>query len=231
MHRHPPDHLGPATPLLHAMIAALDGIALAKSHHRGTRDWTARRLAALVSLSQRRDVLTKPRLIGSEAERVFGDPDAFALEGADAQKGAFVPADAVSTAPIPMPPPICARHRSFGPVSNHHALTGEPKQPFAMLNKGKGVAAFVDHHPGDGDCWHRQMAMGPARFTGAALFSTTAELLWPKATGHGCPPAPFMVHAGPDVGRRRRGAGGSRCAAVMHLHLQRTAIQGQPRHF
>ena len=49
------------------------------------------RMGALVSGNQKRDVLEKAAIIGQEAERVFGDPDSFSVDGADAEKGAFVP--------------------------------------------------------------------------------------------------------------------------------------------
>ncbi|MEJ2176164.1 MAG: 3,4-dehydroadipyl-CoA semialdehyde dehydrogenase, partial [bacterium] len=49
------------------------------------------RMGALVSTGQKRDVLEKARILGSEAERVWGDPDNFSVAGADAEKGAFLP--------------------------------------------------------------------------------------------------------------------------------------------
>ncbi len=50
------------------------------------------RMGALVSNSQKRDVLEKAALIGAEAERVFGDPDDFTVERCRrARKGAFLP--------------------------------------------------------------------------------------------------------------------------------------------
>jgi len=45
----------------------------------------ATRMGALVSAGQKRDVLEKAALLGTEAERVFGNPDDFLVEGADAE--------------------------------------------------------------------------------------------------------------------------------------------------
>ncbi|MDG1009899.1 MAG: aldehyde dehydrogenase family protein, partial [Amylibacter sp.] len=49
------------------------------------------RMGALVSNGQKQDVLNKAKIISAEAERVYGDPDAFDVQGADGAKGAFVP--------------------------------------------------------------------------------------------------------------------------------------------
>ena len=46
-------------------------------------------MGALVSNGQKDDVLAKAKLIGQEAERVFGNPDAFEMQGP--KTGAFVP--------------------------------------------------------------------------------------------------------------------------------------------
>ena len=48
-------------------------------------------MGALVSNSQKRDVLEKVALLSAEAERVFGDPEDFTVKGAGRDKGAFLP--------------------------------------------------------------------------------------------------------------------------------------------
>ena len=48
-------------------------------------------MGALVSAAQKRDVLATCGLLAQEAERVCGDPDAFEVEGASAEAGAFLP--------------------------------------------------------------------------------------------------------------------------------------------
>jgi hypothetical protein len=49
------------------------------------------RMGPLASMAQVRDVLEKVAVIATEAECVHGDPAAFAVEGADAETGAFLP--------------------------------------------------------------------------------------------------------------------------------------------
>ena len=105
------------------------------------------RMGALVSTAQRRDVLDKAALIGAEAERVFGDPEAFEVVGADAGRGAFVPPMLFHCAD----PDAAARvhdTEAFGPVSTimgyrdlDHAIT--------IANRGGGslVASLITHDP------------------------------------------------------------------------------------
>jgi oxepin-CoA hydrolase/3-oxo-5,6-dehydrosuberyl-CoA semialdehyde dehydrogenase len=49
------------------------------------------RMGALISQASGRTCWRRPHLIGAEAERVFGDPDAFDIDGADPEAGAFLP--------------------------------------------------------------------------------------------------------------------------------------------
>ena len=48
-------------------------------------------MGPLVGLGQRRDVLAQVAKLRSEADIVVGDPDNFAVEGADRERGAFIP--------------------------------------------------------------------------------------------------------------------------------------------
>ena len=58
-------------------------------------------------------MLDKAAVIGAEAERVFGDPDAFEVHGADAAKGAFLPPMLFHCAD-PDAPPACMTPRRSG---------------------------------------------------------------------------------------------------------------------
>src|ERR1700737_2798026 len=49
------------------------------------------RMGPVVGLDQRRDVLANVARLRAEAELVVGDPDNFAVEGADRERGAFLP--------------------------------------------------------------------------------------------------------------------------------------------
>ncbi|MBD3665307.1 phenylacetic acid degradation bifunctional protein PaaZ [Sulfitobacter sp. TSTF-M16] len=176
------------------------------------------RMGALVSASQKRDVLEKAALIGAEAERVFGDPEDFNVDGADAQKGAFVP---------PMlfhctAPDLAERvhdTEAFGPVSTIMAYRDLP-HAVSLLNKGKGslVASVITN---DGEV-AREITMGSAAFHGRLYFNNRASMK--EATGHGSP-LPHMVHGGPGRAGGGEELGGIR--GVMH-YMQRTAVQGSP---
>ncbi len=176
------------------------------------------RMGAVVSGSQKRDVLDKAALIGAEAERVFGDPDAFDVAGADKDKGAFVPPMLFHCAD-----PDSAERvhdtEAFGPVSTimpyrdlGHAID--------LLNKGKGslVASVITN---DGEV-ARDITLGSAAFHGRLYFNNRTSMK--EATGHGSP-LPHMVHGGPGRAGGGEELGGIR--GVMH-YMQRTAVQGSP---
>ncbi len=176
------------------------------------------RMGALVSASQKRDVLEKAALIGAEAERVYGNPDSFAVEGADPAKGAFVPPMLFHCAA----PDLAERvhdTEAFGPVST---VMGYRDLPHAvdLLNKGKGslVASVITN---DGEV-AREITMGSAAFHGRLYFNNRTSMK--EATGHGSP-LPHMVHGGPGRAGGGEELGGVR--GVMH-YMQRTAVQGSP---
>ncbi|WP_433989704.1 Bifunctional protein PaaZ (plasmid) [Pseudoseohaeicola sp. NH-UV-7] len=175
-------------------------------------------MGALVSNAQKRDVLQQAALIGQEATRVFGDPDAVAVQGADATKGAFVP---------PMlfhcDDPDIARHvhdtEAFGPVSTimgyrdtDHAIT--------LANRGGGslVLSVITRDPD----MARAVATGAGALHGRIYFNNRDSM--GESTGHGSP-LPHMVHGGPGRAGGGEELGGVR--GVMH-YMQRTAIQGSP---
>ena len=175
-------------------------------------------MGALVSNAQKRDVLDKARLIGTEAERVFGDPANFEVSGADADKGAFLP---------PMlfhcDDPDSAQHihhtEAFGPVSTLLAYR-DTDHAMALLNRGQGslVASVFTHDPATA----RQIALGSGAFHGRLYFNNRDSAA--EATGHGAP-LPHMVHGGPGRAGGGEELGGIR--GVMH-YMQRTAIQASP---
>jgi oxepin-CoA hydrolase/3-oxo-5,6-dehydrosuberyl-CoA semialdehyde dehydrogenase len=176
------------------------------------------RMGALVSASQKRDVLEKAALIGAEAEQVFGDLNAFDVTGADKDKGAFVPPMLFHCAD-----PDSAQRvhdtEAFGPVSTlmpyrdlNHAVE--------LLNKGKGslVASIITNN----NDVAREITLGSAAFHGRLYFNNRTSMA--EATGHGAP-LPHMVHGGPGRAGGGEELGGIR--GVMH-YMQRTAIQGSP---
>jgi len=176
------------------------------------------RMGALVSIQQKQDVLAKAALIGSEAERVFGDPENFEVVGADAAKGAFLPPMLFHCAD-----PDTA-HRvhdteAFGPVSTvmgyrdlDHAIE------IAKRGQGSLVASVITHDPSVA----RAVAIGAGAYHGRIYINDRTSMK--ESTGHGSP-LPHLVHGGPG-----RAGGGEEMGGVRGVkhYMQRTAIQGSP---
>ncbi|AFO88469.1 phenylacetic acid degradation bifunctional protein PaaZ [Phaeobacter inhibens] len=199
-----------------AVIEALSA-RLAKTQIGDPRLETTR-MGALVSNSQKRDVLEKAAIIGQEAERVFGDPENFSVDGADSEKGAFVPPMLFHCAD---PDKAQRVHdtEAFGPVSTimgyrdlDHAIT--------LANRGEGslVASVITH---DAEV-ARAVALGAGAYHGRLYFNNRDSMK--ESTGHGSP-LPHMVHGGPG-----RAGGGEELGGVRGVkhYMQRTAIQGSP---
>jgi len=178
----------------------------------------ATRMGALASAAQRDSVLAEAARIGSEARRVFGDPEAFAVQGADARAGAFVP-PMLFACDDPDGAVKVHEVEAFGPVSTVMAYR-DIDHAFALANRGKGslVASVFTHDPAvaraavlASGAWHGRLYFAD-RDTGKG------------ATGHGSP-LPHMVHGGPGRAGGGEEMGGIR--GVMH-YMQRTAIQASP---
>ncbi|MCI5095927.1 MAG: phenylacetic acid degradation bifunctional protein PaaZ [Rhodobacteraceae bacterium] len=199
-----------------AVIEALSG-RLAKTVIGDPRLETTR-MGALVSNGQKRDVLEKAALIGQEAERVFGNPEDFAVEGADAEKGAFVPPMLYHCAD---PDTATRVHdtEAFGPVSTIMGYR-DLDHAVALANRGQGslVASCITHDPHVA----REVAIGAGAFHGRIYFNNRDSMK--ESTSHGSP-LPHMVHGGPGRAGGGEELGGIR--GVKH-YMQRTAIQGSP---
>jgi oxepin-CoA hydrolase/3-oxo-5,6-dehydrosuberyl-CoA semialdehyde dehydrogenase len=178
----------------------------------------ATRMGALVSDGQRRDVLAKCATLATEAERVFGDPDAFTVLGADAAKGAFLPPMLYHCAD-----PDAASHvhdtEAFGPVATVMGYR-DLSHAIALVNRGQGslVASVITHDPDVA----REVVMGAGAYHGRLYFNNRDSMA--EATGHGSP-LPHMVHGGPGRAGGGEELGGVR--GVLH-YMQRTAVQGSP---
>lgn len=175
----------------------------------------ATRMGALVSNAQKNDVLAKAALIETEAKRVCGDPNDFAM--ADSS-GAFLPPMLFHCAD---PDSARAVHdtEAFGPVSTvmpYRDLTHAAQ----LLNRGKGslVASVITR---DSDV-ARTLTLACAPFHGRLYFNNRDSMA--EATGHGAP-MPHMVHGGPGRAGGGEELGGIR--GVLH-YMQRTAVQGSP---
>lgn len=199
-----------------AVIEALSA-RLAKTQIGDPRLETTR-MGALVSNGQKRDVLEKAAIIGAEATRVYGDPENFAVDGADAEKGAFVP---------PMlfhcENPDAAQRvhdtEAFGPVSTVMGYR-DLGHAVELANRGQGslVASCITNDPAVA----REVAMGSGAYHGRLYFNNRDSMK--ESTGHGSP-LPHMVHGGPG-----RAGGGEELGGVRGVkhYMQRTAIQGSP---
>ena len=199
-----------------AVIEALSG-RLAKTKI-GDPRLESTRMGALVSNSQKRDVLEKAAIIGQEAERVFGDPANFTVEGADAEKGAFVPPMLFRCAD---PDKAQRVHdtEAFGPVSTIMGYR-DLDHAIDLANRGQGslVASVITHDPAVA----REVAIGAGAYHGRLYFNNRDSMK--ESTGHGSP-LPHMVHGGPG-----RAGGGEEMGGVRGVkhYMQRTAIQGSP---
>ena len=176
------------------------------------------RMGALVSGGQKRDVLEKAAILVQEAERVYGDPENFNVDGADAEKGAFLPPMLFHCA---NPDTAQRVHdtEAFGPVSTIMGYR-DVDHAIELVNKGQGslVASVITHDPKVA----RDVAMGAGAFHGRLYFNNRDSMK--ESTGHGSP-LPHMVHGGPGRAGGGEEMGGVR--GVMH-YMQRTAIQGSP---
>lgn len=179
---------------------------------------TNTKMGALVSNSQKRDVLEKANIIGTEAERVYGDPNAFDVHGADSDKGAFLPPMLYHCA-TPDSAERVHDTEAFGPVATIMGYS-DLDHAIALVNRGQGslVASVITH---DTDV-ARQIALGAGAFHGRLYFNNRDSMK--ESTGHGSP-LPHMVHGGPGRAGGGEELGGVR--GVMH-YMQRTAIQGSP---
>tara|TARA_R100000322_G_scaffold117349_6_gene75554 strand:+ start:6427 stop:8463 length:2037 start_codon:yes stop_codon:yes gene_type:complete len=176
------------------------------------------RMGALVSTGQRADVLDKIAVLGTEAERVIGDPDNFEVVGADRDKGAFLPPMLYHCAE---PDRATKVHETeaFGPVSTIMGYR-DLDHAIDLANRGQGslVVSLISNDPATA----RQVALGAGAYHGRIYINNRTSMK--ESTGHGAP-LPHMIHGGPGRAGGGEEMGGVR--GVKHF-MQRTAIQGSP---
>lgn len=200
-----------AAPVIDAVTAKLEKIVV------GDPRLETVRMGALVSQQQRQDVREKATIIAGEATQITGK-GSFSVEGADADKGAFLPAmlfhckDADSADKL-------HSVEAFGPVSTVMGYR-DLAHGCELMNRGGGslVASLFTH---DGAV-ARDVAMHSASWHGRLYINNRDSAK--EATGHGSP-LPHMVHGGPGRAGGGEELGGIR--GVKH-YMQRTAIQGSP---
>ena len=175
-------------------------------------------MGALVSNGQKRDVAEKIELLSQEAEVVLGGPSCEAVNGADPQRGAFVPPTLLFCANPDGAQNIHAVE-AFGPVSTVMGYK-DLDHAFHLVNNGGGslVASMITRDP---DVAQRAV-QSCAAYHGRIYFNNRDSAT--ESTGHGSP-LPHMVHGGPGRAGGGEELGGVR--GVLH-YMQRTAIQGSP---
>jgi len=174
-------------------------------------------MGALASITQRDEVLRSLKSLTDAATLVSGDPDNFTVEGADADRGAFLPplllrADDNTAA---------ALHdvEAFGPVSTVIGYRNvEESITLAARGRGSLVGSVVTHDPDIA----RRVVIGIAPYHGRMLVLDRDDAK--ESTGHGSP-LPTLVHGGPGRAGGGEELGGIR--GVLH-HMQRSAVQASP---
>lgn len=174
-------------------------------------------MGALAGLGQRDDVRANLDRLAQGAERVVGDPDAFDVVGADAERGAFLPPVVLWAKDASRPEPH--EVEVFGPVctvvgyrDTAHAID------LAARGRGSLVGSVVSADPDV----VRELVLGVAPWHGRLLVLDQDSA--PESTGHGSP-LPQLVHGGPGRAGGGEELGGIR--SVLHF-MQRTALQGSP---
>jgi oxepin-CoA hydrolase/3-oxo-5,6-dehydrosuberyl-CoA semialdehyde dehydrogenase len=177
------------------------------------------RMGPLVSLEQRADVLRRVAELQREAELVSGHPERFEIEGADRERGGFLP-------PLLL---VCrdahaarAIHEveAFGPVATVLPYTSAD-DAIALARRGGGSLVASVFSADDGLA--NKFVSGLAPYHGRVL--VVNRDCAKESTGHGSPLAP-LVHGGPGRAGGGEEMGGIR--GVLH-YMQRTAVQGSPQ--
>jgi oxepin-CoA hydrolase / 3-oxo-5,6-dehydrosuberyl-CoA semialdehyde dehydrogenase len=149
----------------------------------------ATKMGALASLDQREEVRRSLKALEDAATIVFGDPEHVNVQGADAERGAFI-------SPILLKANDARRQElheveAFGPVSTLIGYTStQDVIELAGLGKGSLAGSVVTE---DLD-FAREVVLGTAHWHGRLLVLDDDAA--PESTGHGSP-LPMLVHGGP----------------------------------
>jgi oxepin-CoA hydrolase/3-oxo-5,6-dehydrosuberyl-CoA semialdehyde dehydrogenase len=176
------------------------------------------RWGPLASRGQVDEVRKSVEQIKAGAEVVYGNPDEFAVTGADRNKGAFFPAMLLHCArPLDRSEPHDIE--AFGPV-NTVMPYGSVDEAIELARRGRG--SLCGSVVTADDRVARQVALGVAAWHGRLLLLNRHSAK--ESTGHGSP-LPHLVHGGPGRAGGGEEMGGVR--GVMH-YMQRCALQGHP---
>jgi oxepin-CoA hydrolase / 3-oxo-5,6-dehydrosuberyl-CoA semialdehyde dehydrogenase len=197
-----------------ALRAAIDSVIV------GDPRLEAVGMGPLASLEQRREVLKQLRKLEEEAQVVAGSGSGRrrALEGADADRGAFV-APTLLRCPDPGAARAVHEVEAFGPV-----CTVVPYRDLdeALELARRGGGSLVGSVFSGDESVAARLVLGLAPLHGRVL--VVDRRCAAESTGHGSP-LPHLVHGGPGRAGGGEEMGGIR--GVLH-YMQRTALQGSP---
>ena len=175
------------------------------------------RMGALAGRSQRKDVLDNIAKLKAEARVVSGDAP-LALQGADANKGAFV-APTLLRCDAPATAKLVHEVEAFGPVSTLMPYSDAAQAAeIARAGKGSLVMSLFTHDPQV----VREVILQAASSHGRMLIVDRDSAA--DSTGHGAA-LPHLLHGGPG-----RAGGGEELGGLAGAkrYMQRTAIQAAP---
>ena len=176
------------------------------------------RMGPLVSQEQRREVKSCVAELLGEADLVVGNVERFAVQGADRERGAFVPPllllcrDSAAARAVHVV-------EAFGPVATVLPYR-DTADAIALARRGAGSLAASVFSADDGLA--SEIVLGLASYHGRIL--VVNRRCADESTGHGAPLAP-LIHGGPGRAGGGEEMGGIR--GVLHA-MQRTAVQGSP---
>ena len=203
---------GMIEPVMQSLVQRLEGVKVGDPSVEGVR------MGPLAGQSQVREVRRSVEAIARATERVYGNPDDFAVVGADPSRGAFFPTllfyskdPFTNTAPHDV--------EAFGPVNTVMPYRSvDDAISLAKLGKGSLVGSLFTADDGVA----RTVVLGTASHHGRLMVVNRQSAK--ESTGHGSP-LPHLVHGGPGRAGGGEEMGGIR--GVLH-YMQRTALQGSP---
>lgn len=177
-------------------------------------------MGPLISTAQLANVREKAHLLASEAKLVFGTIDSVDAWGDGVAGGAFI-SPLLFRHDDPLNARLVHETEAFGPVATLMPYS-DPDQAMALANRGEGsLALSVFTHDAD---VARRFVLTVGSYHGRIVLIDRDSA--GESTGHGSP-LPMLVHGGPGRAGGGEEMGGVR--GVKHF-MQRSAIQGNPRH-
>jgi len=176
------------------------------------------RMGALAGKEQVDEVRGKIKELLNYSEMVYGNLDKIELEGADAEKGAFL-SPVILRNNDPLNQKGTHEIEAFGPVSTLIPYSDlDEAIKLSKMGMGSLVCSIATYN----DDVAREFVLGAASHHGRILVLNRDCAK--ESTGHGSP-MPLLVHGGPGRAGGGEEMGGKR--GVMH-YLQRTSVQGSP---